>query len=175
MPRKKLINSAHSSVVPSFYEAVENKPFDSRLPQKFRLIISGSSQSGKTFLAKNLILHAQDVMTEPPKEVFFFYQIEQGIFSDLKSQSKIPIHLHQGMPTDVKIEEILDVCSKPSLFIFDDFSHQLNRTIANLYQATSHHKNVQLITIVQNLFNRTTPFMRELSLSATGKISYRQL
>ena len=42
---------------------------------------------------------------------------------------------------------------KRTLLIIDDLMHETNETVAKLFTRVSHHKNVSVVYLTQNLFN----------------------
>ena len=54
---------------------------------------------------------------------------------------------------------------EPILLIVDDLMQETNETIANLFTKGSHHRNVSVLFLVQNLFPKNK-FARTISLNA---------
>lgn len=114
-------------------------------------LVVGPSQSGKTFLIRKLLKHR---MYEPNiKRVRWCYTYSAPWF--LKEPE---IEFIQGLPDPETYES-------GDLLILDDMMHHLDIKIADLFTATSHHKNVSVILILQNMFPRSR-VMRDISLNA---------
>jgi hypothetical protein len=141
-------------------------PYDARIKSQAKILICGSSSSGKTSLCYKILKHCDQLMTDPPKEIFYFYQMDQPMFKEMKSTLKIPIRFISGVPTAEMLEEIVQSPIKPNMCILDDFGQFLNKNIANLFQVGSHHGCVSLILLLQNLFGRNK-YAREISLSSS--------
>lgn len=109
-------------------------------------------------------------MIEPPKLIFYFYQLYQPLFDDMKEIFGDKIRFIQGAPSDRQIEDIIEQPIKPCAVVLDDMQQSLGRTIVNLFQAGSHHGRVSVLLLVQCLFDRSSPHMRSLSSSATNYI-----
>jgi hypothetical protein len=79
----------------------------------------------------------------------------------LDSLKKANIKYHEGVP-----EEIGDTYGRPSLLILDDLLNQVySRRVCDLFTKGSHHRNVSVILITQNLFHQRR-FCRDISLNA---------
>ena len=44
--------------------------------------------------------------------------------------------------------------SRPTLLIIDDLMDQVDQSVANLFTKGSHHRNVSVVFLVQNLFHK---------------------
>jgi len=55
--------------------------------------------------------------------------------------------------------------SEPALLIIDDLMHETDETVAKLFTRGSHHKNVSVVYLAQNLFPKNK-FARTISLNA---------
>ena len=76
------------------------------------------------------------------------------------------IELNQGIPEDIDEPDYLDV-SQRNLIVLDDLmAHSgKDKRIADLFTKGSHHRNLSIIYIVQNVFHQGKE-MRNISLNA---------
>jgi GTPase SAR1 family protein len=112
-------------------------------------LIVGPSQSGKTSLVREMI---RNQMYEIPiRKVKWCYSYSAPWFLE-----EPDIEFIQGLP---------DRYEKGDLIVVDDMMHRLNEKIADLFTAASHHCEVSVIVILQNLFPRLK-VMRDISLNA---------
>lgn len=163
MTFKKRSNSAYSA----FQNVVNGRSFDMRLPNSFKLILSGASGTGKTMTCKRLLQHSDQLMTSPPRRIYFFFQIWQDGYEEMKRVIKTPIKFIQGAPSDDHLDEIIAHPDKGCIIILDDMQLHLTRSIVNLFQVGARHSNISIILLIQSLFDRTSPNLRDISLSAT--------
>lgn len=163
MSSKKRVNSSYSA----FQDVVEEKPFDLRFGQNFKIILSGASGTGKTVTCKRLLQHADQLMVKPPGMIYFFYSIWQHGYEDIKNSVRIPIKFIHGAPSDDTIDEIVSQPVKGCTIVLDDMQQHLSRSIVNLFQVQARHNQINLILLIQSLFDRTSPNLRDISLSAT--------
>jgi len=65
-----------------------------------------------------------------------------------------------GVPT---MEDIIKY--KPNIIVIDDLMGEINSEVRDLFIRGSHHMNISIILIVQNLFNTTNKYMRTINLN----------
>jgi hypothetical protein len=130
-----------------------------KLKSPFCLTISGQSGAGKSTIIYNLIKNFNDFITPSPKSILYCY----GVFNtQIPKIQKLGIQIHNGLPS----QQQLDEAPKPLLLIFDDLMLTLNNKkdyLTTLVTRTSHHSNISIIFIVQNLFERNFKIVRDNS------------
>ena len=122
----------------------------------FNCMVSGPTQSGKTEFVKKFIKHVDKMMFPVPKEIIWCYGAWQKGYETLNSSIK----LQEGIP---KWEEWTD--DKQRLVVLDDLMTEIDASITRLFTKGSHHRNMSIIFIVQNLFNKN-PEQRTISLNS---------
>lgn len=153
----------------TFYDKIEGKEFNIQFKRNAKIIISGPSGCGKTRLLLKILENINTLFEVPPRSIYYFYQMHQDIFDDFKKRVNIPIKFIKGMPDEHLLEEIFNSAPKPSFLIYDDFGQNLNKTIAQLFAVGSHHGDLMLCLILQNLFTHSR-YTRDISLSASNII-----
>lgn len=119
-------------------------------------LIVGPSQSGKSSLVREII---KKKLYDPSiTKVKWCYSYSAPWFLEEPSIEFIP-----GLP---------DTYENGDLIVIDDLMQRLNDRIADLFTAASHHCNVSVIVILQNLFPRLK-VMRDISLNAHYIILFR--
>lgn len=124
-----------------------------RLKHPFTLLAAGPTGSGKTHFVKKLI---ETKMIYPlPKAIVWCYGIYQKMYSGMSN-----VQFHEGLPTN--LNQYSD-----ALIVIDDLMSELggDQTLTKLFTKSSHHKNLSIIFIVQNVFHKGKE-MREISLNA---------
>ena len=126
---------------------------DLRIPAQSRIIIAGSSKSGKTRLCYNLLKNSSLVFENPFEEIFWFYMIYQKFYDKLKRKLK-NIQFFQGL------DELEKVLSDKSLFedkkiylVIDDLQEEAyaSSLVSKIFCIFAHHLPIeQCIFIVQN-------------------------
>lgn len=123
----------------------------------FRAIISGPSFAGKSCLVLNIIQNRESLFNGPPlKHIIWCCKNKKFAPAELKN---IPIaKIYEG------IIDLNDL--KPnSLIIIDDQMNALSQEILELFTVHSHHLNISVILILQNLFHQNK-YMRDISLNS---------
>ena len=118
---------------------------DVRLQAPFTLGIIAPSQGGKSVFAFRLIDHADVMITPPPKKIIYCYGEYQEIFDNFKH-----VTFHQGLPD---LNEFVGN-TEPILIILDDLMSEWNEEIAKLFTKYSHHRNISVVYMSQNLFSK---------------------
>lgn len=67
---------------------------------------------------------------------------------------------HQGLPNFDKF-----VDGKPNLIVLDDMMQDSNEEVMNLFTRHSHHRNLTVVFLVQNLFFGGSKYFRTISLN----------
>jgi hypothetical protein len=128
---------------------------DFKFLSPFTSVIAGQSGSGKSTLVIKLIKHYKELITPQPKSLLYCYGTYNNKIPQIQA---LGVKLHAGLPSD----EVLNSCPKPLLLILDDMMLQLNRqTLADFFTRKSHHSNISLIFIVQNLFEKHLKIVRD--------------
>ena len=119
---------------------------DLRLPPNFRLILSGASSVGKTWLCENL-LRDTSCFREPVREIVWVYAkhtADQQLFDRLKS---LPITFREGYPEKEIEDNTLFKSKTGKVLVLDDqfTSCYKNKALFDLFHIISHHQNISVI------------------------------
>ena len=122
---------------------------DIQFHSPFCMIISGPSSSGKTtFLLRFLNEYKNLIHPEPPKSILYCYS---EYHEHIKTMQAGGILVHQGVPNDNMLENL----SKPALLILDDLMLNASEEyLTSLFTKKSHHKNISVIFMTQDLFQK---------------------
>ena len=117
---------------------------DPRWQHPFTCIVAGPTQSGKTEFVKHFIENLEDMVTPLPTRIVWSYGEWQPAYQTLLDK----VDFVQGLPD-------LPLYSKePLLVVIDDQMHGVDHRITSLFTKGSHHRNLSIIYIVQNLFDQ---------------------
>ena len=132
---------------------------DVRLNSPFTAVVAGPTGSGKTEMLFNLIRNKENVCTDPPVEVVYCYGAWQEKFERLMEETGTKFH--RGLPN---VERDIANDGNPRWLIIDDLMEEgSGKTQTNdLYTKHSHHRNISVFFVVQNLFKKEN---RTLSLN----------
>ena len=137
---------------------------DFRMQHPFTSIVSGMTGSGKSYFVKQLLENIEDTMCPKPKRILWLYGQDQSLYGELKTN--VPsIEFYRGIPPDLDNDEFLDT-KIPNLIIIDDLMSDCknDERLTRLFTIGSHHKNLSIIFLVQNLFLQGRE-MRNISLN----------
>jgi hypothetical protein len=129
--------------------------------------VSGPTQSGKTCFTINLIENAATVIKPPPTRIIWCYgEPQPELVRRLPSCVKFCESLAEGT-------DMVD-SSEINLLILDDLMLDAgsSKDVQELFTKGSHHRNLSVIFIVQNLFHQGKA-MRTISLNAHYMILFK--
>lgn len=117
---------------------------DLRLKAPFTAIIAGPTGSGKTQLLSTLINQASHVCDKTPTEIIYCYGMWQPLYANMKG-----VTFHKGM---VDVTQRIPEDGAARWIIVDDLMDEVKGQADDLYTKYSHHLNVSVFFVTQNLF-----------------------
>jgi hypothetical protein len=129
----------------------------------FTCIISGQTGSGKTEFLIKLLQHMKTLIQPSPERIIWCYGEYQNRLTDMEA-SLDNIHLVTSIDEAYKMTQSGDIAT---LLILDDCMSAGGKSqkVADLFTKGSHHRNLSVILVLQNLFHRG-PSMRDIHLNA---------
>ena len=121
----------------------------------FTCVVAGPTGCGKTEWVKRFIKHLPEMVTPLPTKILWSYAEWQPAYQSLQDK----IQFVQGLP------ELPLYSQEPLLLIIDDQMHNVDQRVSSLFTKGSHHRNISVIYIVQNLFDKHKEH-RTISLNA---------
>lgn len=135
--------------------------YDVTIKHPSRILVFGPSGSGKTSLITRILINSDVVFGLP----FDYIAYVSGLgFPNIDVANGVKIN----KLTEIEPSFIDDLDPrKNNLLIFDDNIYVTNdRLMSDLFTKLSHHKNITVILLIQNLFPRTK-YSRDISLNST--------
>ena len=124
-------------------------PLDGTLRHPFTCIVAGPTGCGKTRWVRTLLEKAGTYIDPPPERIFWFYGEYQSDYAALKTA--LPhIDFVEGLPSEEDIKRIDP--NRRNVIVIDDLMSELNPTVTALFTKGSHHRNISVMLLVQNLF-----------------------
>jgi hypothetical protein len=117
---------------------------DPRLKHPFTCVVARPSSSGKTQFVFRLIRHAERLVDPPPEKIVYCYGEFQPSFLEFSQ-----VEFHEGLPDVGSFDGRSRV-----LLIIDDLMNEADQNVCNLFTKLSHHRNVSVVFVTQNLFHR---------------------
>jgi hypothetical protein len=131
----------------------------------FTAIVAGPTGSGKTQLVKNILLNAQRMITPPPDRIVWYYSEWQTSLAD--ELQELNIEWRRGAPSLSDFDEDSGI---NTVAIVDDQMDEADKSVADMFTKGSHHRNVSVIFLVQNFFDKK---QRTASLNAQYIIFFK--
>lgn len=134
---------------------------DTRWKHPFTAMVCGPSGCGKTFFVKRFIKEIEGMCDTQFSKIIFYYAEWQPGYNDYDREF---VEFREGLP---RFGDFNDNGAK--LVILDDLMRESsNGSVVDLFTKGSHHKNLSVILISQNLFHQGKG-QRDISLN-TGYI-----
>lgn len=126
------------------------------------MLISGPSGSGKTTFLKNLIKNRNNLISENINRVIWCYG-EEMAKPDIED-----IEYNCGIPDNFDNDS-----NEPILIILDDLMMgAFNDKVCELFTKGSHHRNLSVIVVTQNIFHKGS-HTRDISLNSKYIIVFK--
>ena len=143
---------------------------DNRLQTPCTISVIGSTSSGKTtFISK--LMWREDLFVHKISKILYCYSCFQPIFDEM-AQVHDNIEFHHDLPSEESIKEFAN--DQHNLIVLDDLMSKVSvsQTMQDLFCQYSHHLNVSVIFISQNIFHRGK-CSRSLTLNSHYFILFR--
>jgi hypothetical protein len=114
------------------------------LQHPFTMQVVGPSGCGKTVFTRKMLFMLDFLVPKVRYTEIIWCYSEVGSIGDRMRN----VTYHEGLPS----EDMYD--GTPKLVILDDLMHEMNESVAKLFTKISHHRNVSVIMLMQNLFPR---------------------
>jgi len=156
-----------------------------KIETPFRWLIIGPSMSGKSSMARTIIMQQSNLFRNGKcKKTFYFTKEHQKEIEKLKSNGLIDEIFYALPQTEERFKELAypyigkqnetGFEENGTLFIFDDFGQELPRVISSIFCVLSHHLNANIILLLQTLYSKN-PIYREISLNASQITLFKNL
>ena len=132
------------------------------LRHPFTAIVAGPTSCGKTRFVFRLIDNVSQMIDPSPSKIVYCYGEYQQLFCNYPR-----VVFHRGLPDLNAFDG-----SEPTLLIIDDLMHETNDTVVDLFTKGSHHRNVSVAYLAQNLFPKNK-FARTISLNAHYMVLFK--
>ena len=148
----------------------EIEEVDVSIKWPFKWTLVGSSGSGKTNFALNIVKRSNTLFDQKPEKVVIIYKVFQKIydeFNDFFPTSLIP-------EDECDFEELTKSNTERLLIICDDlyFSKKLNE-ISEHFLIKGRHRNTSWIVLTQSIFNQ--PALKNISRNSTHMTLFKNV
>ena len=118
---------------------------DPHLKHPFTGIVAGPTACGKSTWVKKLITYKKELIEPVPEQVIWFYGEWQPLYDTLSGM----VEFREGL-SDLNALNT----KKPTLVIIDDLMTETDKSVSNLFTKGSHHRNLSVLHLVQNIFDK---------------------
>lgn len=139
----------------------------------FTMIIAGPSGCGKTTFVCKMLSNLDNCVNAKIKKIFWCHAERNALPSITKqlsdeTEKSLNIEYHYGIPNTFEND-----LNEPALIILDDLMNEVDNTqISQLFTRGSHHRNISVVLITQNIFHRGSN-MRDISLNAKYIVCFK--
>ena len=145
---------------------MDEPSYDLRLQAPFTMQVTGGTSSGKSFWTRRLLENAQVMMHPPPDRIIYAYGEWQEMFTEMKD-----VEFVRGVTESLVSRENLH---GHTCLVIDDLSDEVDeKLIGALFTKLSHHRQISVIFLLNNLFYRGLKTMRDVSLNTHYLVVFR--
>ena len=122
-----------------------------RLKLPVRVIIAGTSNSGKTTLIQQLLSKKNDYFDGEIGKIIFCCKFTKTVPEKIKEICEVNV----GLPSSELIERLIESQEEHSIIVIDDLSSEacMSKDVLHLF-TTGRHINISVILVLHNLFNK---------------------
>lgn len=138
----------------------------------FTCLVSGPTLSGKTSIVIDIINKSRELIDATFQQIIWCYAEKNSIdtiLARLNEEQKRKITFQHGIP-----DEFENKFNQPVLVVLDDLMTEsaAARKVSELFTRGSHHRNLSIFLITQNLFNQEK-YYRSISLNSKYIIHFK--
>ena len=135
---------------------------DPRWQTPFTCLVAGPSGAGKTVFVTKFIRFLKEMTHPPPEEVVWCYGEWQEGYRETEN-----VIFQEGLPNEDQWTD-----GKSRLLIIDDLMAETDHSVTRLFTKGSHHRNISVMLIVQNLFFKNKE-SRTISLNSHYMVLFK--
>ena len=138
---------------------------DTRWKHPWTSMICGPTGCGKTFFVKRFFRNIDTMSDTKFDRILFYYSEWQPSYTEYGDN----VEFREGLPrNDDYVNDL-----RPKLIVIDDLMREASdNAVVDLFTKGSHHKNISVIFITQNLFHQGRG-MRDISLNANYIVVFK--
>lgn len=127
--------------------------YDGCLSPGFRMIVSGSSATGKSTFIERLLTNTNGIMPSDFDRLIYLQGVETLASKRLREVYKDSMIVFNGIPPEQVLLPLCQAAERP-LLVIEDLDQQAcsSPLISKFFTVLAHHYNVSLILSTQNMF-----------------------
>ncbi len=135
-----------------------------KFQDKSAIVIAGASQSGKSNLMRDILLHARDLFQTEPTVCYLVFSHWQKIYDEIRQKWKERIIFNDKVPEEQELQNTMRE-HEHGIFIADDKGEEIekNSFFRNLLCRLGHHCRMSSICLVQDatFSSKTSSILRK--------------
>ena len=128
----------------------------------FTGLVAGPTGCGKTEFVFKVIENKTKMIYPPPSRIWYCYGEYQPLFATYPY-----ITFNEGLPDISNFDG-----KEPTLLVIDDLMEETNNTVVSIFTKISHHRNISVFYLAQNLFPKNK-HARTISLNSHYLILFK--
>lgn len=150
-----------------------NDIYDVTFKTPFRAVLCGPSGCGKTTFVRNMLMYQDQLYSVKPALTLYYYTHWQPAYDEMKNRGLVD-QWHRGCPTTQSIIDIAEQYKGKGgiQVILDDLMFEAKNDLSLLYTRGSHHEEITVIFLSQNLFHDEKSF-RTMKLNAQYLVLFK--
>ena len=135
------------------------------------MLIAGPTGSGKTHFLTRLLKH--NLFSPSPDKIIWVYGEKQALHDEMAASLQVPIEFFSDF--DDNIYDSIDGSQKVVVILDDQMMNDSVRkkdNLAKYFTQGSHHRNMSIIYLVQNVFDKAK-CMRTISLNSQYLVVFK--
>ena len=127
----------------------------------FTSIVSGPTSCGKTTFVKRLLQGNSKVIQPRIQRIVWLYRRWQPLYDEIARTVYPRVEFVQGLPDDIESNDFIQP-SVRNLVVIDDLASACSKDnrVSELFTEGSHHRNLSVIVLNQNLYHSKNPTER---------------
>ena len=127
----------------------------------FTSIVSGPTSCGKTTFVKNLLKMNNTYIQPRLQRIIWLYKRWQPLYDEIIRSVTPKVEFMQGLPDNIESDDFIQPNVR-NLVIIDDLATVCSKDsrISELFTEGSHHRNLSIIMLNQNLYHSKNPTER---------------
>lgn len=133
----------------------KSKIYNGGLPKIFRMVVSGSSSTGKSHYVQDLLENKNGILHANLDKIVYLRGVETEKDKKMRAKFGSKIKVFEGIPSE---EILLKACEnkekKNQVLVLEDLDDEVSKSpvIAKFFSAYSHHLQCSIIYTTQNFF-----------------------
>jgi hypothetical protein len=117
--------------------------------------------SGKTFFLVQLLQQSFNKIQPAPQRIIWLYKRWQPLYDVIKKTVIPKVEFIKGVPLHLEKDDFLDTNIR-NLIVLDDMASEAakDQRVTDLFTEGSHHRNLSVIALNQNLYFSKDPTQR---------------